>query len=98
MLYVVCVTLSSKFYVMMTYVNYYYNCYWHLDSYTCTRYMLVTTNNSNGKGTYEKIQERGVILYYAMLYYVQMKLKGLLLVLTRNVSGYTMIIELYGRM
>jgi hypothetical protein len=79
---------------MMAYVNYYYNCYWRLDSYTCTRYMLVTTNKSNGKWTYEKIQERGAILYYAMLYYVQMKLKGLLLVLTSNVSGYTIIIEL----
>jgi hypothetical protein len=56
--------------------------------------MLVTTNKRNGKGTYEKIQEREAILYYAMLYYVQMKLKGLLLVLTRNVSGYTIIIEL----
>lgn len=87
-LYVGFLTLSSKFHVMMAYIY----CYWRLDSYTYIRYMLVTTNKSNGKETYEKIQERGAILYYAIL--CANKLKGLLLVLTSNVSGYTIIIEL----
>jgi hypothetical protein len=31
-----------------------------------------------------------------MLYYMHLKLKELMLVLTRNVSGYTIFIELYG--
>jgi hypothetical protein len=31
-----------------------------------------------------------------MLYYMHLKLKKLMLVLTSNVSGYTILIELYG--
>jgi glucan phosphoethanolaminetransferase (alkaline phosphatase superfamily) len=42
-----------------------------------------------------KIQEKGTILYYAMLYYVQINKNELVLVLTSNVSGYTNYIELY---
>jgi hypothetical protein len=38
----------------------------------------------------QKEETKGDILYYAMLHYIQMKLKGLLLVLDNEVSGYTM--------
>jgi hypothetical protein len=43
-----------------------------------------------GKGLMKKSKKGS----YTILYYVPMKLKGLLLVLTSNVSDYTIIIEL----
>jgi hypothetical protein len=46
----------------------------------------------------EKIQEEGTKLCYAMLYYMHLKLKKLMLVLTRNVSGYTILLSYMRRM
>jgi hypothetical protein len=55
--------------------------------------------------SYNKRQEqyginprKGTKLCYAMLYYMQLKLKKLMLVLTSNVSGYTILLSYMGHM
>jgi hypothetical protein len=67
-------------------------CYWLHDLLHVTlaqKHMLVVIRDKSNMR--KKIQGRGAILSYtAMLHYVQMKLKGLLLVLANKVSGYMM--------
>ena len=78
----------------MAYIHFY-----HIAISTMIRYMfhLHKTHVSYNKrqeqyGKKSKKKE----LNYAMLYYIHLKLKKLMLVLTSNVSGYTIFIELYG--
>jgi hypothetical protein len=73
------VTLNSQFHVMRAYVTYYFHA-------NCA--MIYYILHLHKTYVIWKNISRGDILYYAMLHYIQMKLKGLLLVLANEVSGY----------
>ena len=87
------ITLSSKFYVWMAYIHGYGIAIVAMIHHILYLHKTHVIYNKKQEQYGIKSKEEETKLWYAMLYYMHLKLKKLMLVLTSNVSGYTILLS-----